>query len=447
MKQGEKLTTMFKRKAGFIVTGKYFENVNIFIQLNRLLKNFPFQFEPTLTTQLEKLKKLVIYAYKSFNFYKSLMDDVDFDPYSLRCLEDIRKLPIIEKGMYRDFVESLVSKNPTFYNKKYHIDGTSGSTGMPLKIYRSWEERAHIKAGLLRGLRLNGYGIFDRTYWIVSPHRMLDRDSFFQKFGIMPRDNVSYLDTPEDMYKCYLKSNPDVLIANKSQIVQLSLYIKSIGIGIQKPKLLVCVAETLDANSRRLIQEVFGAESLVELYGAVECGIIGFQLKGKRFLYPCHDTHIIELDNNGIINKTRGNCIVTGLDIYSFPLIRYKLGDWLEMEELEGLPVIRSIRGRLDDWITWKDGSKIPFHFFYEIMERRPEISQFRIIQENYHLIRVVTLLKPNVEQDQVRKILVHDLKSEVNENVTYEIEFVDSIPPDSTGKLRMVVSNVGNET
>ena len=115
-----------------------------------------------------------------------------------------------------------------------------------------------------------------------------------------------------------------------------------------------------------LIQEIFGEENLVEIYGAIECGILGFELKRKGFLYPSLDTHIIELDNDGIVNKARGNCIVTALDIFSFPLIRYRLGDWIEMEDFEGYPVIKSILGRLDDWITWKDGSRIPFHFFAE---------------------------------------------------------------------------------
>jgi phenylacetate-CoA ligase len=426
-------------------SGKLFENLNIFLYLNRLLKNFPFDSKHIASIQLQKLQKLVVHAYRNFNFYKQLMDNAGFDPYSLNSIEDLEKLPIIEKEMYREFTYSIVKGNPSFYSSKFHIDGTSGSTGIPLKIYRSWKERAMIKAGLLRGLRLNGYRIFDRTFWIVSPHRLLKRDSFFQKLGIMPRDNVSYLDTPENMYKCYMKSNPDILIANKSQLVQLSLTIKRVGVDIKKPKITVCGAETLDANSRMLIQEIFGEETLVEIYGAIECGILGFGLKKEGFLHPSLDTHIIELDNDGTVNKTRGNCIVTALDIFSFPLIRYRLGDWIEMEEFKGYPIIKSILGRMDDWITWKDGARIPFHFFYEVMERRVEIRQFRIIQENYDLIRILIVLRSNVSEEQVKKILYHELKSEINAEVTYEIEFVESISPDPTGKLRMVVSRISN--
>jgi phenylacetate-CoA ligase len=113
------------------------------------------------------------------------------------------------------------------------------------------------------------------------------------------------------------------------------------------------------------------------------------------------------------------------------------------MSESGGLPIIKRIRGRMDDWITWKDGSIIPFHFFYEVMERRTEISQFRIIQENYDLIRVNLVLKPNVDEDQVKKILIHDLKNEIKDDVTYNTKIVESIPPDPTGKLRMVVSKI----
>ena len=368
-----------------MVIGKVFENVIIFFKLKGLLKNFPFQPHPITITQLVKLKKLVIHAYKNFSFYKKLMDDADFDPHALKTLEDLRKLPVIDKTMYRDFTDSIVRKNPSFYRTKFHVDGTSGSTGMPLKIYRSWQEKAHIKADVLRALRLNGYGVFDKTLWIISPHRLTSRDSFFQRFGIMPRHCVSYLETPDNMCKAYVKVNPDVLWANKSQLNQLALYVKSIGIEIQKPKILVCTAETLDANSRRLIQDVFGEENLIEIYGAIEFGILGFQLKGRGFLYPCHDSKIIELDNHGNFNSMQGNCIVTDLNIFSFPLIRYRLGDWLEMEESKGLPIIKRIRGRMDDWITWKDGSRIPFYFFMRLWSDGPRLASL----ESYRKILI----------------------------------------------------------
>ncbi len=113
------------------------------------------------------------------------------------------------------------------------------------------------------------------------------------------------------------------------------------------------------------------------------------------------------------------------------------------MEEYNGLPVIKSIRGRMDDWITWKDGSRIPFHFFYEIMERRTEIRQFRIIQEDYDLVRVVVVPKTSADKSEIERILMHDFRVEIRRDVTFQIEFIKAIHPDPTGKLRMVVSNI----
>lgn len=428
-----------------MVVSRIFENINVFWKLWQLQKNFPFRPDQVKATQLRNLRRLLVHAYAKFDFYKDIMDDAGFDPCSLRHVEEIERLPVINKEMYRDFVGSVVEKNPDVYNKKYHVDGTSGSTGMPLKIYRSWGERAYLKAKFLRVLFLNGYNPFDVTYWIVSPHRILAKDSVFQKLGIMPRYSASYLDTTENMLKGYIKANPNILIGNKAQLVQMALYVKKNNIAVKRPKLCVCYAETLDANSKLAILEVFGDDNFIDTYGAIEVGNLAFQLKGNDFYFINHDTNIIELDDNGNMNQQKGYCIITDLHIRSFPVIRYELGDWLEMDKLDGLPVLKSIRGRIDDWITWKDGSRIPFHFFYEIMERRPEISQFRIIQETYDFVRVLVVPKQGENISRIETILLHDLKTEVRSDITYEIEFTDFISPDPTGKLRMVISKVSN--
>ncbi len=422
---------------------KALENVNIFRKLRRLRKNFPFRPDRIKALQLKKLRDLLTYSYGRFEFYRDLMDSAGFDPHAMVELKEIERVPVVDKDMYRGFCASVVEKNPSHFRKAYHRDGTSGSTGLPLTIYRTYSERAYFKAKFLRHLFLNGYGMRDVSYSIVSPHRLVSRDSRLQRFGLVPRYMVSYLDTVENMLAGYQKWEPDILIANKSHLVQLGLHVKNERIDIRKPKLCIYMAETLDEISRSVIEEAFGAEALVENYGATECGTLGFQIAGEKYLHICHDSNIIELDDGGRINVERGNCIVTDLHIRSFPLIRYRLGDWLETEEKEGLQVIRSIRGRLDDWITWKDGSKIPFHFFYEVMERRGEILQFRIIQERYDLVRVLVVLKAGDDREHVRKMLVHDLREEVRRDVEYRIDFVDSIPPDETGKLRMVISKI----
>ena len=419
---------------------KSFLNINTFFYLKKLLRNFPFDKSRISEIQLRKLKKILIYSYENFDFYRNLMAESNFNPYKIQAVEEIQKLPIIDKNLYREFTYSLVKHNNKYVS--YYIDSTSGSTGTPLRIYRSWNERAYMLAKYLRALFLNGYRISDKTYCLPSPHRITITDSILQKLGIMRRYSVAYTEKVEKMVDGYLASAPDFFYANKSQLVKMASYIIENNINIKKPRFYSCVAEVLDINSKKLIESVFGT-NMFEIYGAVEFNNLAFQLLGRDYYFFNHDTNILELENNGVINKENGNCIITDLNIFSFPLIRYKLGDWLETNIQNGLQVIKKVKGRFDDWVTFRDGTKLPYHYFYVVMAKRLEVKQFRFIQESYDLINVFIVLNESLDKKDFEKKLIQDLKQNVSEKIDYKIIFMEEIPVDPSGKLRMVISKV----
>lgn len=417
-------------------------NINIFFKLRALLQNYPFQNQKIHSLQLKKLKKLLIHSYNNFDFYKEQFDKAKLNPFKIQSIDEIQKLPIIDNDTYKKFTYSLIKNNPDLY-KKYYKDGTSGTTGKPLTIYRTWGERAYMLAKYLRSIFLNGYKIGDITFGLPSPHRITESDSIIQKFGFMRRKCVAYTEPVVKMVNGYLKSNADFLYANKSQLVQMAQYISDNNIKIKKPRMVNCNGEKLDINSKSIIENVFGKNNMFEVYGAVEFNNLAFQVLGKNYFHFNHDTNILELKNNGSIDKKKGNCIITDLHIYSFPLIRYKLGDWIDTEDKNGLQVITEIKGRFDDWISFKDGSKIPFHPFYEVMEKRSMVSQFRFVQENHNLINVYIVMDGGVDKWDFEKKLMFDLKKEISDNIKYNINFVDMISPDPSGKRRMVISKI----
>lgn len=403
---------------------------------------FPYKKDKTEVVQYKKLKKILIHSYEKFDFYNRLMKEAKFDPYKFKSTEELEKLPVIDKESYRNFSNTVVKKNPELY-KYYYKDSTSGSTGIPLEIYRTWKERAYMIAKYIRVLFLNGYKICDTTYNLPSPHRITEQDSFLQKFGIMRRYKLSYTESVEKMVNGFLQYKPDLLYGNKASIVQMALYIIENNITIEQPRLLLCGGEYLDKNSKLLIENVFGRNKLFEVYGAVEFNTLAYQLIGEKYYHFYHDTNILELDNNGLINKEKGNCIITDLEIYSFPLIRYKLGDWIETDVKDGVRVIKKVKGRLDDWVTFKNGEKLPFLNFYEVMDKHPEAVQFRFIQENYDLIIVQVVLEKRIDENKFDKFLLNDLKKEISDTISYKIEHMNNIPQDKTGKLRMIISKI----
>lgn len=391
--------------------------------------------------QFKKLKKILIHSYENFDFYRDLMKSVNFNPYNFTDMEEIEQLPIIDKEMYRYFTESTLKKNPQLINQ-YHKDKTSGSTGEPLHIYRKGVEREYVVAKFLRALVLNGYSVFEKIYCAVTPRRLVKRDSILQKFGLMRRYCISNTETPENLVRGYIESSPDLLYANKTHLILMALHISENEIEVKQPNIYVSAGEVLDHKSREIIQNAFGP-NLVEVYGAVEFGNLGFQIKGNKNIDFNHDTNILELDDNGGINKKKGFCIITDLHIRSFPLIRYRLGDWIETSEKNEFLVIKSIRGRDDDFATLKDGSKIPPQTFKLIIDRFPGIRQFRIIQKSRDLIKFNLVLEEGIKESRLEESLIRALKTEIDDEMTYQVEYVASISPDSTGKLRFLVSEI----
>ena len=123
-----------------------------------------------------------------------------------------------------------------------------------------------------------------------------------------------------------------------------------------------------------------------------------------RIIFTCAIQHIIEvLDENGQ-DTNYGNALLTNLFIRSFPMIRYNLRDMLDTEIINGLPVINKIGGRQDDKIKFADGKIVPVNIIAIIAEMCKELR---------------------------------------DEEVDYVVDFVDRIPPDPNGKIRMLISRL----
>jgi len=418
-------------------------NLNIFWELRKRLRSFPFSWSDIQKFQLERVKLMLKHCYQSFDFYRQRFDHAGFKPEHMNSIEEMQILPCLTKEEYRDFTSTLVNADPGRYANWFQ-DGTSGSTGLPLKIYRDRRERAYILSKYLRTLFLNGYRYRDVTFCLPSPHRMHGNDSVLQRFGLLKRICVPYTAPVEQMVDRFLQQPIDLLYANRSHLEMMAGYIKEHGIAIAKPRLVCSSSEMLDAPSRQLIEEVFGEGRLFEVYGAVEFNNLAFQIIGQTGFYFNHDTNIIELeDEEGKINNKAGRCLITDLRIRSFPLIRYRLDDWIEMDVEEGAPRIKKIVGRCDDWFVLANGEKKPFHPVYEIMEKENAVRRFRFVQKAVTEIDVQLVTAEEYDRAALERRLLAALNSEFKHSMRFRFNYFDKLPADSGGKMRMVVSKL----
>jgi phenylacetate-CoA ligase len=419
-------------------------NSRIYGYLRQLMKEVRMPAEEVRKLQFTRLKKILCDAYQIHTFYRERFDASHFNPFKMADISELKNVPVLEKEDYRAFIRSVVEEKGDHHFCHWFEDATSGTTGIPLRILRTWDERAYMLAKWMQVLFLNGYKARDVTFSLPSPGH-LQRDSIVQRFGIMKRYSIAYTDPIEEQVALYLKAKPSVVYGNKTYLVQLAMYCNENDIKLPQPDLCVSFAEKMDGPSRSVLEKCFGTNCLMEIYGALEVAIMAYQIKGEEYYHMCDTTDIIEvLDENGQ-DANYGNALLTNLFVRSFPMIRYNLRDMLDTEIIDGLPVIRKIGGRQDDKIKFADGKVVPVNVIAIIMDKmRHDLKQFRVIQEDYDLIRIVVAKEEEADKTKVEKTIVDEMRKGLRDNgVAYFVDFVERIPPDPNGKIRLLISKV----
>ena len=187
-------------------------------------------------------------------------------------------------------------------------------------------------------------------------------------------------------------------------------------------------------------------------YGCCEVYLIAAQCAEKKHLHWSHDIRHVEfVDEEGgpVDAEVTGRILVTDLEDYLFPLIRYEIGDrgkWIAESCGCGvnLPLMGKVIGRTTDMFTMPDGTKIAGDYLTTVFDDDPDIVsafQFRQ-QENYE---IKLLLVPNRLQDSIDsplKKIKAELEKRLKGRVPITFEKVDTIPHDR-GKLQYIISEV----
>ena len=399
----------------------------------------------------KRLKSILIASYKYVPYYRKMMQDISYDPLKdYTGPEDLAKFPITTKKDLKTNRASIFLKENADTAKLFN-DHTSGSTGMPLKIYRDWNERAFQVAKYLRVLFKNGYSVKDKFLSVSNPTRLGGDKTILQKFGFIRRLAVSYLLPIPQIVDILLDYKPQVLSGNRSHIDLIALELLKREIRPKSLKLVMVGAEIIHDNSRNLYKQAFGLNS-IECYGSVEMGLMAYEISGKQGLHLNEDLTYFEfLDKNGnsVSPGEPGRIVVTDLINKTMPFIRYDQGDYAITKTFagtDGKPErrIAKIIGRDDDQVILPDGSIKPCAVFYVILHEFQGIMQFRVIQKTKSHFQVKIAASHSYFNEIYNQIMNY-LYNSFPKYCQFDLLRVDSIEPDPNGKLRIFISDLQN--
>ena len=423
---------------------KKLSNVYLFLDFIQLDKRIPKDFSREIALRDKRVRKLVKIAYRH-PFYRERFDRAGVRPQDIRTGEDLAKLPVLTKDELREWMGAEIQKEKY---RNWIIDTTSGSTGKPLSILFSPKEKAFMKANWLRVMMRCGYNpFFGKTMSRINAHdeNAGGPDTFLQRFGILRRKYVDQYAPEEEVIDAINAYRPDWLYMNKTELMRLVLYSNRTGKKIFHPKLYDPISEKVDENNRKLFIKTLGP-GIVDSYGSAETGACMLRLPGKDYYVIHHDFFMVNVtDENGKSAK-EGSLVITPLYKTDLPLINYAIGDKATCRTKKGVRFITGIQGRMNDYFYYENGEVTSFFEVTPVIAHCSDILQIRFIEETYDLIHVqiVRDQQARMSREEIEEYLTTNLNRIFKRPFSFIFEWMDSIPPDENGKLRMIVSKVG---
>jgi phenylacetate-CoA ligase len=246
-----------------------------------------------------------------------------------------------------------------------------------------------------------------------------------------------------------LRVKPQIINAYPSVLYLLA---KTIGLDQGKRlhlKLLMSNSELLTKHAREYIEDVFQCK-VYDDYSCLEFSAIGFECKMQN-LHVAADNVIVEtLDSEGnqVLPGEQGRIIVTALNNFSMPYLRYEIGDIGVLSDKKcscgrQFPVLQSIRGRSDDFVAMPSGQLVDPQTVVFQIEIIPEVKEFRILQREDHGITVNIVPRDDADFELIRSEVAQKLQRLFDHSVNVEVREVATLERGSTGKHRSVISRV----
>lgn len=399
-----------------------------------------------------KRKRLLEFAYAHSPFYRERFDEMGLLPADIRCREDWHLVPILTKQNLRDsFAEIVVSGIEPRYCEE---STTGGSTGQPTKVYHDRRFPKEILGW--RAMHWWGHSPGDN---VAFSYRMPARSLARQTLNTLmwwPTRRI-WLDasnmSPEATSSFLVNFNrmqPSLLVGYVGAVSHLAEVAAVHELKMHSPRSVWVTSAPLSQVQRRLIERVFQSP-VCDQYGCSEVFWLACQCPGRQGLHVFSDSRHLEAvteDDRLCADGHAGRLLVTDLENYVFPILRYENGD--RGHVLQGqcscglpFPMLAPIQGRISENLRLPNGTVIGGEFLTTLFDDYPEaVLAFQVYQRKDYSIVLRVIPGHSGSNDSVLERVRMGLADRIRDNVAVDLEITDSIPSDR-GKTRYIVSDV----
>ncbi len=403
---------------------------------------------------------LVRHAYKFIPYYHNLLDHRGVNPATVRTAQDLRYVPITE----RETLSRLTAAehiDPRVTLERCFCKTTSGTSGIPLKLYMRRTELAYRRLSL--GCVLLQAAPLLPPFRIVEIGRTFSpgKPTVHRVPGLLTVVTPPGQAEPSEQLECLKRYRPQIVEGFPTALEVLARACRKQGWSLPTPRLVVSRGEVLFPDVRQLLESTFKSR-VIDHYNCEEIGNVAWEcpLDPER-MHINQNTCVVE------IVDPQGNCLPAGdtglvalTNLYNFtmPFIRYILGDRGRLLADEPgscacgarAPSMALLDGREDDILRLPGGQFISPRvvvsaMFWRDGEAIHGIHRYQLVQDAVDRLEVRVVLDEDHASDW-KEALVAGARR-VMEGVSLDIREVDDIHFDYSGKYKRVVSTVTDLT
>ncbi|MGA2003789.1 MAG: hypothetical protein ABSG70_10430 [Terriglobales bacterium] len=423
----------------------------------REIEGAPFgTAEQVREKQFQDLRALLAHAETLVPYYRNLFRTLGIRSQEIRNWDDFARLPILTKDIIRANQRDLIREDVPVERLQPHFSG--GSTGVPLKFFRSPDYMVASDAGTYRNMEQCGWrpgemvaffwGGNDKMYamWRVEfelrqfVRRMYQFDPFFAGEADMA-----------NWERLFARIRPRVILGYASTIARFASFLDMQGKKIGGIKGAFTTAEKLYRPQREVIERVFGCK-VFDCYGSSEVQNIAAECCAGR-MHVNADFVVVEED------KAEGDgprpFLLTSLQNRSMPFIRYRNEDcgYLSQETCtcgNHFPLMRLEIARTSDNFVFPGGRVVHGEFFTHLMYGSDGIVNFQFHQTA--IDEIILWIVPGPGDAHAREEKIRDSIKQIQavtpgHPIRVEVREVESIPLSSAGKYRFTRSDVNDES
>jgi phenylacetate-CoA ligase len=396
--------------------------------------------------QLRALRELVAYAARHSPYYREVLAGID--PASLRTLDDLRRLPVLEK-------ETLRARAPEIYTLPLgdaiegHTGGTTG-TSIVVAYTRDDFQRRMAELDYFRGVHgarhrmrratFNGKHVVGRegrgdVFWRTN-HVL--RQRFYSTFHLSRANLPRYVEDLERFRPQIIDGFPSCILDVADEVVRRGRPLSF------RPVAIFPTAEPLYPHLRERLREVFGVEPR-DQYASSE---------GAPLVTECPRGRLHALLHTGVFETDEaGDSLVTSFTTHGTPLIRYRIGDRIHVDPEQRcdcgweMPVVRQIEGRAIDYLYTPERGRVYSPNLSNVVKNLPNaVVRAQFVQHAPHRVEVkLEVDAARFEPGRHTAIVVQEVRDRLGEAVQVDVRVVPEIERAGSGKFRMVLNLCGD--